>query len=112
MSVAGYDGETVRSQVEIDTVHHRAQFVLSRREECAVDILSQCQVGYRDDIGIVADGLSHGELVGIVDGQREQTVLIRDLHDVLLLVHVEGNRLLRDTFHGIEQQRVTDGKAT
>ena len=111
MSVAGHHSQSVGRQVEIYTVHHGAQLVLCRSEDGAVDVLSQYEVGHDDRCGEVADGLGHGELVGIFDGQGEQTVLIRDLHDVLLLIDVERDGLLREAFHGLQQVVVADGEA-
>ena len=111
MSVAGHHSQSVGGQVEVDTVHHGAQLVLCRSEDGAVDVLSQYEVGHDNRCGEVADGLGHGELVGVLDGQGEQTVLIRDLHDVLLLIDVERDGLLREAFHGLQQVVVADGEA-
>ena len=111
VSVAGHHSQTVGCQVEIDTVHHGTQFVLGRSEDRAVDILGQRQVGYGDRRGIVAHGLCHRELIGILYRQREQTVLIADFHGVLLLVHIKGDRLLREALHSLQQVVVADGEA-
>ena len=94
MAVAGYHCQAVGCQVEVDTVHHGAQLILCCSKYCTADVLCQHHVWDHDGRRILADGLGHGELVCIVDRQIEQSVLIRDLHDGLLLVHIEGDRLL------------------
>ena len=111
MAVAGHHGQTVGRQVEVDAVHHGAQLVLCRGEDRAVDVLCQDGIGDGDGIGEVAHGLGHGELIGILDGQGEQAVLVGDLHDVLLLVHLEGDGLLGEALHGFQQVVVADGEA-
>ena len=69
MTIGSHHSQTIGTQIEIDTVHHRAQLVLSCSEDGAVDILSEHQIGNGNRVGIFADRLSHGELVGILDGQ-------------------------------------------
>ena len=112
MTVAGHHCQTVGGQVEVDTVHHGAQLVLRGGEDRAVQVLCQHRVGNGNLKGTVADRHRHGELVGILDGQREQTVLIADLYKALLLIDVKGDGLFRDTLHGFQQVVVVNGESS
>ena len=112
MAVAGHDGQVLRRQVEVDAVHHGAQLVLSRCEERAVDILGQHGGGDIDDGGTLANLLRLGELVGILNGEGEHTVLIADLGDVGALVDVEADGLLADALDGLQQVVVAHTEAS
>ena len=110
MAVAGNHREALVRGVEVYTVHHGAQFLLSRGEDGAVDVLRQLTA--LDDylVGSVADTLWLGEIVGRLDGQGEMSVEIRHLGSVGRLVNLEGDRLLGEALHSVEDVMTVDGK--
>ena len=112
MSIASHNSKAVGGEVEIDTVHHGAQLILCRSEDRTVDVVGQHLRGNVDGGGLLTYLLGLRELVGILDGQREHTILIADLSDVGLLVNVEGDRLLADTLHSLEQVVVAYAETT
>ena len=69
MAIAGYYSETISCQVEVDTIHNRTKFILRCSEDGTVDILCQNGIGNGNRLGIFADRLCHGELIGVIDRQ-------------------------------------------
>ena len=69
MTVAGNDSQALWSQVEVDTVHHGAQFILGGGKQRTVDVL--CQQGIADDnlVSTIRDTLSLRIFVSILYGQ-------------------------------------------
>ena len=112
VTVTSNDGEALRRQVEIDTIHDGAQLILSRCKQGTSQIVGQCIAGQRNHGSILADLLSLGKLVGTFDRHREHTVLIADLGNVSFLIDVEGDRLLGETLNAFQKILVTDGETT
>ena len=96
--------------VEVDTVHHRAEFLLSRSEDGAVDILRQLTAFDHYFVGIVIHTLWLREIFCRFNGQCELSVEISHLCRVVRLVNIECDRLFRESFHCIEDVVAVDGK--
>ena len=97
-------------EVEIDAVHHGAQLVLCCGEERTVDILGQKRGGDSDSGGLGTYLLGLGELVGILHGEREMTILVVDLRQIGCLVNLEGDGLLGQALHGLKQVVVANAE--
>ena len=110
VTVAGNNCQVFGCQVEVDTVHHGAQLVLCRSEDGAVDVLSQQGIVDDNLVGGKVKTLRLRELVGILDRQREETVLIGNLGNVRGLVNIESDGLLGETLHGFQQVVVANAE--
>ena len=110
MPVTCYHDQALRSEVEVDAVHYRAQLVLSCSEETAIDVLGQHGVGNDNLGGRVADGLGSGKRVGTLNGEGKKTVLVGHFGTVGLKVYLEGDRLFRETLYSLKQVVVANSK--
>ena len=112
MAVTGHNSQTVGGKVEVDTVHHWAQLVLSSGKKRTIDIVGQKLWRNGDCGSLVAHLLLLRILVSIFHGQREHTVLVTDLSNIALLIHIKDDRLFRETLNRLKQVVVTDAEAT
>ena len=103
VAVAGNHGQTVGSQVEVDAVHHRAKFVLSRGEERARQVVVEHRRVDADDRGVVGNLLRTRIFVAVLRREVVQTVLIDDFNRQILGVHLERERLFGQFLHRVEQ---------
>ena len=98
------EGQRIRRQVDVDTVHHRTQLVVRRGEDRLVDAVHQ-RVDIHLQLLPLGAQLRNGRVAHRTrPGDRERAALPVDLDLPVLVVDVDRQRKLRELLQRVEHQ--------
>lgn len=110
MAIRSHESEAVGKEVEIDTVHHRANVVVVGSEERAVDVLAQHLGIDGQRLGIAANRFLLRIFFRVLGREVVSSVLVLNSHLISLRVDLERERLLRQLLHRVKDRAVGDGE--
>ena len=111
MSITGYDSQRIRSQVKVDTIHHRTQLILRSGKYRTVYVGSQHARINRDYIDILWHRQHLGIFCSAHDGKVIFTALIYHLDCSQFGINDYIQRLLGQLSHSVKHGLALNGKS-
>ena len=112
MTVGSHHCNIFGRNIEIDTVHHRAKFVVGSSKHCTVDASQQNgSLHFYTDCVLAQHGRLR-KLVCILSHEAVFTILILHGDFQRVHVHIKCQRLFGDLLQGIQQSLGCDGKTS
>ena len=104
MRIGSHERQRVGRQIDIDAVHHGAQFVVRRGENRLVDAVHE-GVDVEAQLLFLGVQLRHGGIAdGAGSGNRERSALPVDLDLPVLVVDLDGQRQFGELLQRVEHQ--------
>ena len=110
VSVAGNDSQSLRSEVEVDTVHNGTKLLVSGSKDSTCDIVCKDRRLHCKTCHVVVDRQTCWILLSILCCEVVDTILINHLYRHCLQVNVESERLLRQLLYSVKDCLVVNSK--